>query len=269
MNEHEEERDFELPDIERLINIPIVDPDEPFFELLTELKRVRRDGDGGGNKKVKTALDYHFQKPRHPISEYISFRDRLKDNVWGVVIYRGPFRDLTLAVMEHTGSTAEETEKYLRCYFEQLETFHFYVDRAIYALENSFNLHTAPKHDLWKKHCGTRLYKYSLIENHAAEHFAMKTAPTTPAKVFNFLSKTNHISASSMNIQSKYGTHHELNSWVLSDYLKSGCLINERIVGIEHILGLDSDGQGGVPSIKLSETDKRIMPIKLPFRFYS
>ena len=79
---------------------------------------------------------------------------------------------------------------------------------------------------------------------------------------------TGHLSKKSMNIQTSYGTHRELNSWVLSDYLKSGCLINDRIVGIENMLGLDNAGLGGVPSIKLSDIDKRVQPTQLPVRLY-
>lgn len=271
MSEHEEEYELEIPNIERLLNIPIVNLDEPLHELLTELKGVRRDGNGGGNKKVKTKLDYQdhnssYRKPRHPISEYISFRTRQKDSVWGIVIYRKPMRDLAIAVMDHTGLSPQETEHCLRQYFIQLETFHFYVDRAIYALENSFDLHLTVKHDFWKHRCGNRPYKYPQIEIHAAEHSAMKMTPTGAAKVFPFLQKVGHISADSMNTESKYGTHRELNSWLLSQYLKSNCLINDRIVGIEGLLGLDNQGLGGDPSIKLSDTNKRVKPTKLPRR---
>jgi hypothetical protein len=266
MNEydHEEENDFEVPNIERLLNIPVVDLDEPLHEILTELKRVRRDGDGGGNKTINTKLDY--KKPKHPISEYISFRDRLNDKTWGVVIYLEPLTDLAIAVMDHTGLTPEETESCLRQYFTQRETFHFYVDRAVYALENSFNLYFTTKHDLWEPQCRNRLYKYPQIEIHAAEYFAMKMTPTGAAKVFTFLKKVGHISADSMNTQNKYGTHRELHSWLLSQYLKSDCLINDRIVGIEGLLGLDNDGLGGTPSIKLSDTDKRVPPTQMPRR---
>ena len=264
MSEHEEEQYFEVPNIERLFNIPVVDLDEPLHEILTELKRVRRDGDGGGNKTIKTKLDY--KKPKHPISEYISFRDRLNDKTWGVVIYLEPLTDLAIAVMDHTGLTPEETESCLRQYFTQRETFHFYVDRAVYALENSFNLYFTTKHDLWEPQCMNRLYKYPQIEIHAAEHFAMQMTPTRATKVFTFLKKVGHVSADSMNTQNKYGTHRELNSLLLSQYLKSDCLINDRIVGIEALLGLDNDGLGGTPSIKLSDTDKRVPPTQMPRR---
>ena len=272
MNEHEEEHDFEVPNIERLLNIPIVNLDEPLHEVLTELKRVRRDGNGGGNKKVKTKLDYqdqnsNYQKPRHPISEYISYRTRKDDkDIWGIVIYCKPLQSLALAVMEDTGHSPEETERCLRQYFIQLETFHFFVDRAVFALEKSFDLHLATKHDFWKHRCGNRPHKYPQIEIHAAEYFAMKMTPMGAAKVFTFLHKVGHISADSMNTQNKYGTHRELHSWLLSQYLKSDCLINDRIVGIEGLLGLDNDGLGGTPSIKLSDTDKRVPPTQMPRR---
>ena len=51
MKENEEEQYFEVPNIERLINIPVVNPDEPFVEILTELKGLRKD-----DKPVKTKL---------------------------------------------------------------------------------------------------------------------------------------------------------------------------------------------------------------------
>jgi hypothetical protein len=55
---------------------------------------------------------------------------------------------------------------------------------------------------------------------------------------------------------------------VLSDYLSSGCSLDDRIVGIEGLLGLDDEGKAGVASIKLSQTDKRELPTKLPFRIF-
>ena len=262
--ESEDERDFELLDIERLINIPIVSPDELLHEILTELKRIQRDGDGGGNKAVKTKLDY--RKPKHPIAEYISFRDRVNDNTWGVVIHARPLLDLVIAAMNSKGVSPGVTVQNLCNYFTQRETFHFYVDRAIFGIENVFKLHTGINHDLWKKQCGKRLYQYSKHEETAAEYFSLNAKNLGATSVFNFLSTTGHVSKSSMNIQSAYGTHRELNSWVLSDYLNSGCLIDDRIVGIENLLGLDNDGLGGVTSIKLSETDKRKKPTELPVR---
>jgi hypothetical protein len=87
-------------------------------------------------------------------------------------------------------------------------------------------------------------------------------------KAFAFLNKTRHISSDSMKAKSKHGTHRELHSWILSQYLKTDCPINERVVGIETLLGLSDDGIGGTPSIKLSETDKRAQPLLLPGRVY-
>ena len=265
-NEHEED-DLEVPDIERLRNIPIVNPEEPFHEILTELKRILRDGNDGGNKNINTKLDY--QKPKHPISEYVSFRDETNDKCWGIVIYARPFLDLARSVINQTGVTLEVAEIHLQRYFVQRETFHFYVDRAVYAIENAFGLLTANTHGLWKKQCGKRLYKYSPHEITAAEFFSWQTKAPGAAKIFDFLIKVDHLSKKSTDIQSKYGTHRELNSWVLSDYLKSGCFIDDRIVGIENLLGLDNEGLGGVPSIKLSKTDKRMQPTRLPVRLYS
>ena len=81
MNEYEEEQYFEVPNIERLINIPIVNPDEPFVEILTELKGLRKD-----DRPVKTKL-----QQKEPIAEYVSFRDRKKGIDWGVIIHRQAF----------------------------------------------------------------------------------------------------------------------------------------------------------------------------------
>ena len=266
-NEHEEEQDVEVPNIERLRNIPTVNPEEPFHEILTELKGIRA--------KVKPTSKTGLHQ-KELIAEYISFRDRTIDNGWGIVIHRQAFINLVNDTMIETGYDAKTVEQSLRRYFNQRETFHFYVDRAVYAIENTFELHTLKKHDLWKKQCGKRLYKYSPIERTASDHFAIKTISpqarlilgTVDKKIIDFLLLTGHISQNSMNIQSSYGTHRELHSWVLSDYLKSGCLINERIVGIENLLGLDNEGLGGKPSIKLSQTDKREQPTLLPVRLY-
>jgi hypothetical protein len=261
--EHKEEKFFEVPNIERLINIPIVNPDEPFVEILTQLKAVRRDG---GGKKVSTMIDY--QKPRYPISEYISFRDIKFNNAWGVVIYKRPYLELAASVIMHTNAAPELVEKCLRRYFTQREDFHFFVDRAVFGLENLFELHTGTKHNFWKYKTQNRLYKYSSHEITAAEFYSWKMKEHGEDKILNYLIKTHHLSASSTNIDGMYGKHRELNSLVLSDYLKSGCSLDERIVGIEGLLGLDDKGMGGDRSIKLSQTYKREIPTKLPFRFY-
>ena len=256
--EHVEEQYFEVPNIERLINIPIVSPNEPFVEILTELKGLRKE-----NKPVNTKLDQHGL-----IAEYVSFRDRKKDTDWGVIIHRQAFWNLAKDVFFETDYSIQQAEKHLRSFFVQRETFHFYVDRAVYALENSFNLHFSSKHDLWKRQCGKRLYKYPQIEKEAAENFGWKMKTLGAEKAFAFLNKTRHISSDSMKAKSKHGTHRELHSWILSQYLKTDCPINERVVGIETLLGLSDDGIGGTPSIKLSETDKRAQPLLLPVRVY-
>ena len=266
-NEQEEEQSVELPNIENLRDIPIVNPEEPFHEILAELKLAR--------EKDKPTKKTRFSQ-KELIAEYISFRDRTTDNDWGIIIHRRAFFNLAYDAMFHTGFDAQSVEQSLRSYFVQREKFHFYVDRAVYGIENAFELRTASKHDLWKKQCGKRLHKYSPIEKSASEHFAIQTIPplapskqsTTDKNILNFMLLTGHLSKKSMNIQTSYGTHRELNSWVISDYLKSGCLINDRIVGIENMLGLDDAGLGGVPSIKLSDTDKRVQPTQLPVRLY-
>lgn len=258
MNEREEEQYFEVPNIERLINIPIVSPNEPFVEILTELKALRKD-----DKPVKTKL-----QQMELISEYVSFRDRGKDTDWGVIVHRQAFWNLARDCFFATDYSIQQVEKHLRSYFVQRETFHFYVDRAVYALENSFNLHLNSSHDLWKRQCGKRLYKYPRIETEAAENFGWKMKSLGAEKAFAFLNKTRHISSDSMKVKSKHGTHRELHSWILSQYLKTNCPINERVVGIETLLGLSDDGFGGTPSIKLSETDKRAQPLLLPVRVY-
>ena len=258
MNEHEEEQYFEVPNIERLINIPIVSPDEPFVEILTELKGLRKE-----NKPVYTKLDQHGL-----IAEYVSFRDRQKDTDWGVIVHRQAFCNLARDVFFATDYSIQQVEKHLRSYFFQRETFHFYVDRAVYALENSFNLHLNSSHDLWKRQCGKRLYKYPRIETEAAENFGWKMKSLGAEKAFAFLNKTRHISSDSMKEKTKHGTHHELHTWILSQYLKTDCTINDRVVGIDTLLGLDNKGKGGVTSIKLSQNDKLKPPITLPFRFF-
>ena len=266
-NEREEEQNVELPNIENLRNIPIVNPVEPFHEILAELKAAR--------EKDKPTKKTRFSQ-KELIAEYISFRDRTSDNDWGIIIHQRAFFNLANEAMFDTGFDAQTVEQMLRGYFVQREKFHFYVDRAVYGIENAFELRTASKHDLWKKQCGKRPYKFSTIEKSASEHFAIQTIPPlAPLKqsnavkeILNFLEKAKHLSPKSRNIQSSYGTHRELNSWVLSDYLKSGCLINDRIVGIENMLGLDDKGLGGMPSIKLSDTDKRVQPTPLPVRLY-
>ena len=267
MNEHEEEQYFEVPDIERLINIPIVNPDEPFVEILTELKGLRKD-----NKPVETQVQQKEKETKlnqkDLIAEYVSFRDRKKDTDWGVIIHRRAFWNLVSDAFFETDYTVQQVEKHLRQYFVQRETFHFYVDRAIYALENSFNLHFHAKHDLWKHQCGKRPYKYPQPESDAAENFSWKMKSPGAEQAFAFLKKSLHIHADSMKEQTKYGTHRELHSLVLSQYLKSGCQLNDRIVGIETLLSLGDDGKGGITSIKLSETDKRAAPLRLPFRVY-
>jgi len=258
-NEHEEEQDVEVPNIERLRNIPTVNPEEPFHEILTELK--------GARAKVKPTSKTGFHQ-KELIAEYISFRDRAIFNDWGIVIHWQAFFNLVNDTMFETGYDAKTVEQSLRRYFVQREAFHFYVDRAVYAIENAFELHTANTHDLWKKQCGKRLYKYSPHEITAAEFFSWQSKAPGAGKIFDRLIKADHLSKKSTDIQSKYGTHRELNSWVLSDYLKSGCFIDDRIVGIENLLGLDNEGLGGVPSIKLSKTDKRMQPTRLPVRLY-
>lgn len=256
MNEHEEEQYFEVPSIERLVNIPIVKPNEPFVEILTELKGLRKE-----DKPAKTNL-----RQKEPIAEYVSFRDRKKDTDWGVIIHRQAFWNLAKDAFYETDYSIQQIEQHLRSYFVQRETFHFYVDRAVYALENSFNLHFSQKHDLWKRQCIKRLYQYPQIEKVAAENFGWKMKSLGAEKAFAFLNKTGHISSDSMKNETKHGTHRELHSWILSQYMKANCAINERVVGIETLLGLSDHGIGGTPSIKLSETNKREKPMWLPAR---
>jgi hypothetical protein len=172
------------------------------------------------------------------------------------------------AASKANNCTQFQAWRHLYSYFSARETFHFYVDRAVYGLENSFYLHTGRKHVFWKTQNGNRLYSYSNLEVDAAEQFAWKMKSPDSKKVFTFLNKTGHISVDAMSPSSKHGTQRELNSLVLSDYLKTGCSLDERIVGIEGLLGLDDKGMGGDRSIKLSQTYKREIPTKLPFRLY-
>ena len=264
--EHNEEEYFKIPSIERLINIPIVDQEKPLEEIFNEFMSVQQSGKGGGKKGGGSNSFHH--SPKHPISEYVSFRDKETENSWGIIIYWHKYQALMDAVIRATSLEEFQVWSHLFPYFIRRETFHFYVDRAVYGLENSFYLHTGRKHDFWKTQNGNRLYSYSDLEIDAAEQFAWRMRLPDSKKVFTLLNKSGHISSDAMNQTSKHGTHRELNSMVLSDYLCSGCSIDDRIVGIEGLLGLDGKGKGGDDSIKLSQTDKRAFPIQLPFRFF-
>jgi hypothetical protein len=265
-NEYNEEEYFEIPSIERLFNIPIVDQEKPLEEIFNEFMSVQQSGKGGG-KKGGGSNSFH-NSPKHPISEYVSFRDKETENSWGVLTYCQNLRPLMDAAAKANNCTQFQAWIHLYRYFTKRETFHFYVDRAVYGLENLFYLHTGRKHDFWKTQNGNRPYSYSNLEIDAAEQFAWRMKLPDSKKVFSFLNKSGHISSDAMNRTSKHGTHRELNSMVLSDYLSSGCSLDDRIVGIEGLLGLDDEGKGGVASIKLSQTDKRELPITLPFRFF-
>ncbi len=255
MNEHNEDRYSEVPKIERLINIPVIRPDEPFVEILPELKRLRKD-----DKPVKTKLDQH-----ELIAEYVSFRDRKQDNDWGIIIHRKAFWNLSRAAYFETDyNDVEILEKHLRSYFIKRETFHFFVDRAVYVLENSMHLQSNSKHDLWRRQCGNRLYRYVQGEDEAAENFAWKKKSPGAKNAYEFLEKTRHISANSMRKDSTYGLHRDLYCWILSQYLKTGCRLDDRATGIEILLGLDHERTGVTPTINILEP--RENTLQLPFR---
>lgn len=257
MNEQNKDRYLEVPEIERLINIPVIRPDEPFVEILTELKRLRKDV-----KPVKTKLDQH-----ELIAEYVSFRDRKQNNDWGIIIHGKAFWNLSRnAYFETDYNNVEILEEHLRSYFIKRETFHFFVDRAVYVLENLMHLQSGFKHDLWRRHCGNRLHRYVEGEDEAAENFAWKKRSPGAKNAFEFLEKTRHISANSMQKNSTCGLHRDLHSWILSQYLKTGCHLYERAAGIEKLLGLDHERKGLTPTVHISEFGVREHTLELPFR---
>ena len=257
MNERKENRPLEYPKIEQLVNSPLLGPDEPFVEILTELKRLRKD-----EKPTKTKLDQH-----ELVAEYVSFRECTNAMGWGIIIHRNAFWNLSRnAFFETDCNNVEILEEQLRSYFINRETFHFFVDRAVYMMERSMDLHVNSKHDLWRSQCKSRPYAYPQGENEAAEYFAWKKKAPDTKQVFDFLEKTQHISSESMQALSQYGNQRDLRSWILSQYLKKGCHRDERVVGIENLLGLDQERKGVSPKINFVEFGDNKLAAQLPVR---